>query len=120
MSLQSLGTINTSQKMVGVTLAGQDANGNPVPYFNTAINVDSGVVSIQNIAIVPSSNPPVVSFDVVAASVGLATITVQANAVSNDNSTQFSQQVTVTVVQNPNVPGPATHFIITPGSIVSQ
>lgn len=121
MPVQDLGTITTKQKMIGVKLVAQDANGNVVPSFNglslTATPV--GVVSFANQT--QTSDLPADStftVDIVGQSVGQATIV--ADGQQGNFQPHFDTSFTIEVTLDPSTPGPPTTWIVTPGTIVSQ
>ena len=126
MALQNLGSITNLQKMTGVLLQTQDANGNPVslPGGLPQLSVDqSQSASIQNFAQVAGATPANSQFtcDIVGGpnpSTGPVTITIQTHLANGDAG--FSQQMQITVTEDPSIPGPASQFVVTPGSIGPQ
>ena len=90
MALQNLGTITNLQKMTGVLLATQDANGNPVALSglpNPAAD-QSQSVSFANMTAVPNATPAnsQFTFDIIGTGVsnGAVTITIQTQQSNGD------------------------------------
>ena len=124
MALRNLGTITNLQKMTGVLLATQDANGNPVALSglpNPAAD-QSQSVSFANMTAVPNATPAnsQFTFDIIGTGVsnGAVTITIQTQQSNGDAG--FSQQCQITVIEDPSIPGPPAQFVITAGTIVHQ
>lgn len=123
MPLQDLGIITTKQRMVGVKLVSQDANGNVVSNFGTPVLTadQASAVSFQNL--VATSDLPANStftVDIVAGAVSTGPVTITATGQQGNFQPHFAQQFQLTVVLDPSTPGPPTQFAVTAGSIVAQ
>ncbi len=119
--MQDLGTLQLSQKMTGVLLVAEDAQGNVVPSFNgLSLSVNPpGIVSFANQATSPTTPAgSTYTVDIKAEAVGTATITAQGQ--QGNFLPTFSTQFTIEVVANPNTPGPPTQWAVTPGTIGAQ
>jgi hypothetical protein len=125
---QSLGTITTNQKMVGVLLVTEDSD--PTP---NVVALPGGLpqptddqptaATIENVAVVPNTPVPnsQFTFDVVSGAVasnGPVNISVNTHQANGDAG--FSWPLTITVVLDPELPGAAAQFLVTPGTIVSK
>lgn len=120
MPLQALSPITDLEDLRGVQIVAKDVNGNVTAAFQPTVTVDQpAAVVIQNFQSKDSINATF-TFDVSgrAPSTGPVTITLKGNAVNNDATTAFETQVTITVSIDPSQPGPATHFVVTDGTVV--
>jgi hypothetical protein len=125
MALQNLGSITNLQKMTGVLLKCEDINGNVValPSAPDPIVDQQQSASIANVTKVPNQSPDgsQYTFDVVGGpnpSNGPVTITVQTHQANGDAG--FSQQMQITITEDPSIPGPPAQFVVTPGTIAAQ
>lgn len=122
----NLGTIQLNQKMTGVQFVAQDGANPPnnVVSFNglSLAASPTGIVSFQNQTAVPGTptNPLDSTFTVDIVAQGLGTTTITATGQQGNGQPTFSTQCTITVVANPNAPGPPIAWSITPGTVVSQ
>ena len=122
MPLQDLGTITTLQKMVGVKLVAKDANETQVVSFNglDLSVVPANFVQISNIQIL-SDLPAGSAFTFDVAALGpLGQVTITATGRQVNLQPTFSTSYTLEVITDPSTPGPPTHWVATPGTIVPQ
>lgn len=124
--MQDLGTITNLQKMTGVKLVCQDANGNTVSLPNGQLPQpafsQNAVVSVANMA--PTADLPANSTftcDVIGGpnpSTGAVTIEFQTHKANGTSG--FTENVTITVILDPSIPGDPAKLVVTPGTIVHQ
>ena len=116
-----LGTITTTQKITGNRVKADDVNNNqislpsaPIPSFS-----QPGIVVVQNLIPDPNASPAnsEYTFEVVAQgtpSNGQMSIVMQTH-LANGNAGK-SDTITITVIPDPNTPGPFDHFTVVPGT----
>lgn len=121
--MTNLGQLQVNQKMTGVKFQAQDANGDPVVSFNgLTLSVDqTNAITFANQA--ATTDLPVGStftVDIIPTAVTSGAATITAVGQQGNGLPTFTSQAQITVVANPNAPGPPVQWVITAGAIVSQ
>ena len=113
------------QKLVGTVLTTTDTNTPPnvVPLPNSPpipTVTQSGVLSVMNMQEVAGDDPTLSKwqFDILAGpgvSSGVVTINMQTH--QSNGTAGFVKPLTLNILPNPSIPGPAADFTVTPGTI---
>lgn len=115
-----LGTITNLQKMVGIAITPKDANEHAVANFNQPnITVDqTAALSVANV--IQAADGKSATFDVIGHAPSSGPVTINIQGQQGNFQPHYSTQAQITVILDPSLPGPPTHFDVAPGSVVPQ